>query len=207
VVGHFGVGFFGVMELPVATCGMGWPPACAPIDLGGTLPAPSIGARYWASDALGLEGGIGLHLNKTSTGGNDESGYGFALHAGVPLALAHAGNFVFEAVPQMNLGFAWGSFNPAGAPGEINVKGFLIEAGAKVGAEIHFGFIELPQLSLQGTLGLMIRHESRSATTPAVGGGPRGSADGNSTDISTGVDDAPWRIFTGALTAIYYFGV
>jgi hypothetical protein len=42
---------------------------------------------------------------------------------------------------------------------------------------------------------------------PAGGGGATNSVDASSTDISTGVDGAPWTIFTGALTAIYYFGI
>jgi hypothetical protein len=203
VVGHFGVGFFGVMELPIMGCGDGFPP-CA-LDGGANLPAPTIGARYWLSDLLGIEAGLGLHYRSTSAGA-DTSAFGLGLHGGVPLALAHSGNFVFEVVPQLNIGFATGSFDPPGMGAKTDVSGFLLELGAKVGAEIHFGFIDLPQLALQGTLGLMIRHESRSADVPAGGGGTM-SVDASATDISTGVDGAPWAIFTGALTAIYYFGV
>src|SRR4029078_2644014 len=98
------------------------------------------------------------------------------------------------------------SFERPGVAPATDVSGFLIELGAKVGAEIHFGFIDLPQLSLQGTLGLMIRHESRSADVP-MGANMTTSVDASTTDISTGVDDAPWRIFVGSLSAIYYFGV
>jgi hypothetical protein len=203
VVGHFGVGFFGVMDLPIMGCGAGLP--CTP-DGGATLPAPSIGARYWMSDLLGIEAALGMHFRDTSAG-IDTSAFGLALHGGVPLALAHTGNFVFEVVPQLNIGFTTGSFTPGGGGPSTDVSGFLIEAGAKVGAEIHFGFIGIPQLALQGTLGLMIRHESRSADLPTGAGGATTSVDASATDISTGVDGPPWAIFTGALTAIYYFGV
>jgi hypothetical protein len=203
VVGHFGIGFFGVMDLPVMGCGDG---GTCDLDGGATLPAPTIGARYWMSDLLGIEAALGLHYRSTS-GAADTSAFGLGIHGGVPLALAHTGNFVFEVVPQLNIGFATGSFDPAGAAPKTDLSGFLIEVGAKAGAEIHFGFIDLPQLALQGTLGLMIRHESRSADVPAGGGGATNSVDASSTDISTGVDDPPWAIFRGVLTAIYYFGV
>lgn len=202
VVGHFGIGFFGVNELPIMGCGDAG--MCA-LDGGATLPAPTIGARYWMSDLLGIEAALGLHYRSTS-GAADTHAFGLGIHGGVPLALAHTGNFVFEVVPQLNIGFATGSFDPNGPAAKTDLSGFLIEVGAKAGAEIHFGFIDLPQLALQGTLGLMIRHESRSADVPAGGGGTT-SVDASSTDISTGVDGPPWAIFTGALTAIYYFGV
>jgi hypothetical protein len=158
------------------------------------------------SDLLGIEAALGLHYRSTS-GAADTHAFGLGIHGGVPLALAHTGNFVFEVVPQLNIGFATGSFDPAGPAAKTDLSGFLIEVGAKAGAEIHFGFIDLPQLALQGTLGLMIRHESRSADVPAGGGGATNTVDASSTDISTGVDGPPWAIFTGALTAIYYFGV
>ena len=86
------------------------------------------------------------------------------------------------------------------------MSGFLIELGGKVGAEIHFGFIDLPQLALQGTLGLMIRHESRSADVPAGGGGTM-SVDASVTDIATVVDGAPLAHIHRRLDGDYYFGV
>lgn len=207
VVGHFGVGFFGVMDLPLMGCGGGFPP-CG-VDPGRTLAAPSIGARYWLGDMLGLEAALGLHYASTSAGNVDTSAFGLALHGGVPLALAHSGNFVFEVVPQLNLGFTTGSYSTTGMNAtNVDVSGFLVELGGKVGAEIHFGFIDLPQLSLQGTLGLMIRHESRSADIPTgAPGGATTSIDQSATDIATGVDGPPWSIFIGNLSAIYYFGV
>jgi hypothetical protein len=202
-VGHFGVGFFGVMTIPIMDCGTG--AVCMP-NTTNDLSAPTIGLRYWLNDSLGLEAAVGLRIASGSNGPIDASQFGFALHGGVPLALAHSRHFVFELVPQLNFGLASGSLEVPGAGGGTSktvMSGMLIEAGAKIGAEIHFGFIGVPQLSLQGTLGLMVRHESRKADIP-VGNGTN-TSDQSATVLATGVDGSPWDIFRSAITAIYYF--
>ncbi len=202
-VGHFGIGFFGVMSVPIMGCGMGFPPCND--DFTNSLPAPTIGLRYWLSDMLGIEGGLGLDISSGSVGAVDTSAFGLALHGGVPLALAHSGHFVFELVPMLNVGFASGSYKStvAGITASTDVSGWMLEIGGKAGAEIHFGFMGLPQLSLQGTLGLMLRHESRSAKTPV--GATSTTFDQSQTDFATGVDGSPWDIFRAAVAAIYYF--
>jgi hypothetical protein len=201
VNGTLGVGFFGVLSLPIIRCEP-VVPACTPLsDL---APAPTIGARYWLSETLGIEAALGLNITSGANGNVDNSVLGFALHGGVPLALAHSGHFVFEIVPQLNFGVASGSYDVGGAGGISNdVSGLLIEAGAKVGGEIHFGFIDIPQLSLQGTVGLMVRHESRSLET-IMGSLPTTMVEQSETRVATGVDGEPWDVFTGTITAIYY---
>jgi hypothetical protein len=196
-VGRFGIGFFGVLSVPIMGCGEA--AACVP-NGDATVPAPTIGGRWWWKEEMGIEAALGLYFASESFPAADVNQFGFALHGGLPLALVDSGHFVFELVPQLNLGFASGSHESTG-PGGVNTdtSGFLFELGARTGAEIHFGFIDIPQLSLQGTLGLMIRHESRSAETGGA------TVDTNSTSFATGVDGAPWAIFTGALTAIYYY--
>ncbi|HMI93539.1 MAG TPA: hypothetical protein VK509_19335 [Polyangiales bacterium] len=194
VVSHLGVGFFGVQTLPLPT-------NPAELDEGG-LSAPTIGVRYWMDDFLGIEAALGLNVTSQDTGPMSEfSAFGFALHGGVPLALAHSGHFVFEIVPLINFGIASGSFETTagGMTATQDISGLLLEVGARVGAEIHFGFIDLPSLSLQGTVGLSVRHENRSTTPP---GGMEASA--GSTVLATSVGDEPWDIFTGGITAIYY---
>lgn len=198
-VGHFGVGFFGVLSLPIMGCAGG--ALCTP-QTDASLPAPSIGVRYWWQDTLGLEAALGIFIADNGDPGVDRSRFGLALHAGLPFVLARSGHFSFELVPQLNVGVASGSYQSTapGAP-EFGVSGFLLELGAKVGAELHFGFIDIPQLSLQGTLGLMLRHEARSVDQSGVAG----SVDQHETSLATFVDQPPWALFTGALTAIYYY--
>jgi hypothetical protein len=194
VVSHLGIGFFGVRALPL-------PVNPANLDEG-SLSAPTIGVRYWLDDFLGIEAALGLNVTSQDTGPMAEfSAFGFALHGGVPLALAHSGHFVFEIVPMINFGIASGSFESTMGMTTTSedISGLLIELGAQAGAEIHFGFIDLPSLSLQGTVGLMVRHENRSWTPM---GGMEASA--GSTVIATTVGDEPWDIFVGSITAIYY---
>jgi hypothetical protein len=206
-VGHFGVGFFGVMTVPIMDCGMG---AMCALAANNDVAAPTIGLRYWLSDRLGIEAAVGLNVSSSSSGSIDTSRLGFALHGGVPLALAHSAHFVFELVPQLGLGVASGSYKaPGTVPGsttKTDLSGLAIEAGGKVGAEVHFGFMGLPQLSLQGTLGLMVRHDSRTAKTPIpIPGGGTSTVKQSQTVFATGVDASPWDIFRSSITAIYYF--
>jgi hypothetical protein len=194
VVSHLGVGFFGVMTLPIPTTD-------DPDD--GTLSAPTIGVRYWLDDFLGIEAALGLNITSQDLDLMTEaSAFGFALHGGVPLALAASGHFVFEIVPFLNFGIASGSVEvtpPGGMATSTDFSGLLIEVGGRVGAEIHFGFIDLPSLSLQGSVGLSVRHEGRTVTPP---GGMDASI--GSTIVSTGVQNSPWDFFTSNITAIYY---
>lgn len=204
VVERLGVGFFGVQTLPLFNPAMPADP-----DQDQNLSAPTIGARYWLSPDLGIEAALGLAIGgadfEPPAGPNvSSSSFGFALHGGVPIALAHSGHFVFEVIPVLNFGISSGSIETTMGmtTTTVDLSGLLIELGGKVGAEIHFGFIDLPDLSLQGTLGLTIRHESRSMEQPAGMG--TATTDRSSTLVSTGVDGEPWDIFTGNIAAIYY---
>lgn len=209
VVGRFGVGFFGVAALPTVLCGnaAAIDPTCA-MTTESTLSAPTIGARYWLSEGLGIEAAIGLNVSSGDNGGLSSSAFGFALHGGVPLALAHTGSFVFEVVPQLNFGITSGSFEST-MPVAVksDVSGLLFEIGAEVGAEIHFGFIGLPQLSLQGTIGLMLRNVSRTVTLPVSVNGVTTNIESEKSEltVATTVENAPWELFTQSITAIYYF--
>jgi hypothetical protein len=65
-----------------------------------------------------------------------------------------------------------------------------------VGAEIQFGFIGIPQLSLQGTVGLLFTHTETSTNVPA--------ASAHTNDLQTTVGATPWAIFANAIEATYY---
>jgi hypothetical protein len=196
VVSHLGIGFFGVQDLP-------FPDTTVTNPNTATLSAPTVGVRYWLSDMLGIEAALGLNITSEDVDATTErSGLGIALHGGVPLALASSGHFVFEIVPLLNFGFTTGSIdvtNAAGMTTTTDLSGLLLEVGARAGAEIHFGFIDIPNLALQGSIGLLVHHASRTVTPP---GGTDFSI--GSTVVSTTVGDEPWDIFTGNITAIYY---
>ena len=60
--------------------------------------------------------------------------------------------------------------------------------------------MDVPQLSLQGGVGLKVQMTSQSAE---VGGDDAGSA--SQTQIGTTLNGNPWDIFTGNIAALYYF--
>jgi hypothetical protein len=192
VVGRLAVGYLGRNGV---TVGAG---VVAPVLVQG----PVIGVRYWLSDMLGIDAGLGLGINSGSTtmGGmtNDIPGsHLFMLHGGVPLSLASAGHFSFQVVPELNLGFAGGSVDVGGVTNKVS--GFHMDIGARAGAEIHFGFINVPQLSLQGSVGLRMNIDSTSSTI--AGNETKSSNFG----LGTTVGDNPWNIFTSNVAALYYF--
>jgi hypothetical protein len=201
VVGRFGIGFFGVQSVPIMGCDTSAMLCTALAD--NSLSAPTIGIRYWLDEGLGIEAALGLNISSAEIGVLQTGAFALALHGGVPLALAHSGHFVFQVVPQINFGIASGSYEVPGTTADVS--GMLIEAGAKAGAEIHFGFIDIPQLSLQGTVGLLVRHESRSVDTTTALPPATTTAEQSETFFGTGVDGEPWDIFTGSITAVYYF--
>jgi hypothetical protein len=202
VVGHFGVGHFGVIDLPVAL-GTG-------NDNAGTLSAPTIGARYWLDERMAIEGALGLGYSSgsvtnktgnTSTETNTPSLFGMALHAGLPLVFATSKHFAFEVIPELNFGFVSGSQSLAA--GKVDLSGMLLQLGARVGAEIQFGFIDIPQLALQGTVGLHMSYQGRSASTTNNNVAVESSS--SSFNFGTTMQGEPWDIFTGNIAAIYYF--
>jgi hypothetical protein len=165
------------------------------------VPVPVIGVRYWLSDMLGIDAGVGFGVssgsNKDAMGNSADipSYHAFMLHGGVPLSLASAGHFSFQVVPELNVGLAGSSQTVAG--NDSSVSGFHFDIGAHAGAEIHFGFINVPQLSLQGSIGARMNLDSTSAD-PGDGGTSRFT-------FATTVGDNPWNIFTSNVAALYYF--
>jgi hypothetical protein len=202
VVGRLAVGYLGRNGITIGT-GAG---STLPGLTAATVNTPIVGVRYWLSDMLGIDAGVGFGLTSGSVDNGmmdvDQQGLTvFMLHGGVPLSLASARHFSFQIVPELNVGFASSSIDPdAGGPmGETSVGGFHLDVGARAGAEIHFGFIDVPQLSLQGSVGLRLDMSSSSVEV----GGVKTST--SNTSIATTVGNNPWDIFTSNVAALYYF--
>jgi hypothetical protein len=199
---HFAVGYLGISQIPIGNLAAGG------ATLGvtqGTITAPIIGGRYWLQRNLGIDAGIGIGYasssatvvaGNTTTTTNNPSQFGFALHGGVPIAFAEGHHYTFELVPEATIGFGTGSIS--GNP-SISESGFRIDVGARIGAEIHFGFIGIPELALQASVGLYVRHQSWGVS----GGG--NSASGEVTTFATSVQNDPWAIFADTVSALYYF--
>jgi hypothetical protein len=193
VVGHFGIGYMGRRSIVIDADAAG---ALATVD------APVIGVRYWLNPLLGVDAGLGMLLSSGSTTtGNvstDLQGYTvFILHGGVPLALAGSRHFSFQVVPELNLGFSSSKRGGAGGP---DLSGFHLDLGARAGTEIQFGFIGIPELSLQAGVGLALAYDHVKISPPMGAATTVGR-----TELGTSVGDNPWNIFTGNIAALYYF--
>ncbi len=209
-IGHFAVGYFGISQIPIAT------PTANGGGLGatqGNVTAPIIGARYWFQRNLGIDAGIGFGYTtgsttivqgNTTTSVDAPSMLGFALHGGVPIAFAEGHHYTFELVPEATLGFASGTIkgtplgNGTTSP-DTSLSGLRLDVGARVGAEIHFGFIGVPELALEASVGLYIRHTSYKASQD------NNSASGSNTSFATSVGSDPWALFVNNISALYYF--
>lgn len=193
VVGSFGIGWFGISNVPIA----------ATNGDRDAIAAPAVGVRYWLNDMVGIDGGIGFATSssKAKVGGtnNDElSRTAFLLHAGVPLALATGRHYIFEVVPEIN--FATASGNTGDAT-DTDISGLRFEVGARAGTEIQFGFIGIPELALEASVGLFLRSDSYKASPP------NGADDIKRSDflISTSNINNPWDFFRSNVAARYYF--
>jgi hypothetical protein len=199
VVGHVGLTYFGVTDLPIASA------------LGGgsaTIAAPVIGGRYWLNRDLGLDIGLGLGFaggsSTVSTGGMSTSvsrpgENGFALHGGVPLVFSEGKHYTFEVIPELTFGYASSSIKGMGMNPDTSLSGILFLAGARLGSEIHFGFMGIPELSLQATIGLFFENQTVNASQG------NNSSSTTSNQFATTVQGAPWAIFSNTIAAVYYF--
>lgn len=197
-VGHFALGYLGFTTIPLDGVPAG-------------VSAPVVGVRYWLNEKIGLDLGAGLGLTggstETTTGNTttttDKAGvFGLALHGGVPIALAHQKHYKFLVIPELNVAFAHSSEAVPNA-NDISHNGFHLDVGARAGAEIHFGFIGIPQLALQATIGAFLRtdHTSRSQDVP---NGTNKASD-STTSLGTSVQSDPWALFVNNISALYYF--
>lgn len=206
-IGHFAVGYFGVSQLPIAA---GAPAAGGAGVAQANVNAPVVGVRYWLTRMIGIDGGIGLGLTSGSienvAGGttvttDKPSAFGMVLHGGVPLAFAHGKHYTFLAVPEFNIGFTSGTIKGTGnpAPADQDLSGFRFDLGGRVGAEIHFGFIGIPELSLEGSIGLAFHRQAYKWKQD------NNSASNGTTTFGTSVQSDPWALFVNNISAFYYF--
>lgn len=198
VVGHMGIAYMGAQSVPLAGAAAG-------------LTAPVVGVRYWQNEKMGFDLGLGLSMSggssSTEAGGTvtttDQPGaYAVLLHAGVPFVLSAKKHYSFQVIPELNFGYAHQTIAaPAGQSSDNDVSnmGMRLDIGARAGAEIQFGFIGMPQLALQGSVGAFLSHNRVGSSTNNA------AQNSSSTTFSTSVQNKPWDIFLGNVSAIYYF--
>jgi hypothetical protein len=131
----------------------------------------------------------------------------FVIHGGVPLALASAKHFTFEVIPEVNFGYGQQTQDATAAnAGLTKQNGTHLDLGARAGAEIHFGFMGIPQLSLMGTVGLLFDYDKLGQdVTPVAAGSATTHTSVSQWNLRTTVNDSPWNIFISNVSAFYYF--
>lgn len=204
VVGRYGIGLLGVTTVN----------SLLPDGSTQLVNVPILGVRHWVSRSWGLQAGFGLAhhsgtARNTIAGPNDlddPTTWAFTLEAGVPLAFYHDKHYTFLFLPATGFGFAsWrltDDANTLGDQGAIG-KAWLLNIGARLGAEIQFGFIDLPMLSLQASVGARLIY--RKARVSNVVDGIDESRRHWTLDLETANYNDPWDIFVSSITALYYF--
>lgn len=197
-VGKIGVGFVGARDLAVG-------------DLQTTIAAPTIAGRTWLSERWGVELGLGLGHSSgsvsvqqpgaTTTTRDSATRWGLALQVGVPIALGWGAHYAFVVTPEARMGVTW--IDPGGDPdraeSEDGADGATFEVGARGGAEIHFGFLGVPELALEASVGLFMRYVSVSQTAGANG------SEARDLTVGTIAYNDPWDFFRTSIAARYYF--
>jgi hypothetical protein len=207
VIRGIGVGVVGTVDTATLS-----PTASSKTDI---ATAPVIGLRYWMSNSMGLEFGVGVaHHSGTSSNDipnksnvEDPTYWGFLGHAAVPLALFNDKHYTFLLLPEANFGFAtWRQEDDKNKFGDQGVDGhdWLLQAGIRAGAEVHFGFIGVPMLSLTAAVGAHVTYQdSRYSYVDTAGREVHSGHYGF--DVTTGKYNDPWNIFTSSISALYYF--
>lgn len=218
VLGRFGISWLGISEIPIANArptGTANQPGLTPndhVDLG-RVSAPALGVRYWINNRIGVEPGIGFYysggsttseLGSTTTQLDKQTVMAMLFHVGVPISIASAKHITLVVIPETNLGFARSDVKPVqqdNAPPDAVLSGLRFDIGARAGGEVHFGFMGIPELSLEASVGLLFSHQRASAS----------AGNQSVTDVSNLVTTTsfanPWDIFrsVGTVAARYYF--
>ncbi|MEM1417579.1 MAG: hypothetical protein AAGH15_21965 [Myxococcota bacterium] len=221
-VGKIGLSFFGVDEVRLSPN----PPPDAE-GPGGFLfnlseplvvRAPVVGIRYWLSESIGIDAGIGIGVRSREDvnnlafldGGRGAAQFDgldgvFALRvqAGVPISLKTYPHFNFLFIPEVGFSFGQATAIDADNPAQdIDFQNIGFDFNARVGGEIQFGFWGLPNLSLQATIGLGFAYQQLSATDSQA-------ADSR---LAVDVETTEWSlqtiandIFNGTIRVLYYF--
>jgi len=185
------IGYSGLSQVPIGLT-----------TTGTDMTIPAIGLRYWTSPTVGIDLALGFGWtdgsSKISGSNVDKSAlYGFLLQGGVPLALSRRRHLSFQVVPYAAI--AHGGTSSGTGPGKVDFSGTRFDLGARAGFELFFGFIGMPELALNATVGVQFELRQYSADN-----GSTTSSD-TTYGISTTVQNNPWDIFAGNVAARYYF--
>jgi hypothetical protein len=171
----------------------------------GSLTVPAVGLRYWLSPSTGVDVALGISWagGSTDTAGmstDKNAVFGILVQGGVPFVLASHRHVNFELIPYLTVGYGRTSMGMNyGYMAETDYNGLRLDVGARVGFEVFFGFIGIPELALSATIGGQFEYLRNAQSTGGV------DASDTTLSISTTVQNNPWDIFTGNVSARYYF--
>ena len=187
-------------------------------NTGGAAPIPltvyTVGLRRWTTEPLGpfrnwgYDLGIGLNYTRssitqpqtgtlTTTDGPSTSGFG--LHAGLPLAITLHQHAVFELVPEADVIWAKETIPALTSATTTRYSGWSARVGARAGFELFFGFVGIPQLAIEASLGASLNYDS---VTSSIGPIERST---RTWGVRTLRGNEPWSIFSGSVAAMYHF--
>jgi hypothetical protein len=218
VVGAIGIGYIGSYRVPLPLAvpvGRGDQAGMSPNDSMNIrqLLVPTLGVRKWFSKRRGFEAGLGLSLSAGGTSAelgaatatvDKESIFAISAHVGVPIMILDTRHMAFLLVPEATLSLASSNISAEfkeNAPPDAKMRGGALDAGLRAGAEVHFGFMGLPRLTLQAGVGIYLTAQWASATVSNQ------SLTDRSVSVGFGSAGNPWDVFSGVanLSARYYF--
>ena len=221
-IGRFLLAFHGTRVIPaVATGG-------SSVSIDGTGSAtltiapdeaivPLFGIRYWATNTVGLDIGVGAGfetgsftrmipnpdpaLDRTSEGASARR-TNIAGRLAAPISVRSGKHYNLMFIPEFSFGYSR-TLLPAfhesttGQALDLRVSGFVLSAGAQLGHELSFGFLGAPQVSLQTAWGLRVESRKRS--------GKIGDAEATLSDLGIGTSfhGEPWQWLTGSISLFY----
>jgi hypothetical protein len=97
---------------------------------------------------------------------------------------------------------------------DVSLNAFRLGVGANATAEVQFGFLGIPQLGLQASIGFNLNFQTSSQntvrTTTRAGEQPRTETTTSNNAFNFGTTVGPSYsladIITGSISAVYYFG-
>jgi hypothetical protein len=141
--------------------------------MGATPTVHNVGVRYWLSRAIGVEAGVGLAFSLRSTMNASNTA----------INLAATQHLAIHVIPNVTFGMP-----------TVDPLLTVLSLGADAAAELHFGFINVPQMSLQARFGLNVNL--------LAGGGVTQFGFGTTAGQGSNV----WDVIAASIAATYYFG-
>jgi hypothetical protein len=155
VVGHLGIEArqIAASPYPLALHPNVCPAVAAPPATMCTVAMGAVGVRYWKTRNFGWNAALALAAGSGRQGTQELDTYlGVGPIVGITLLLGNWRHLAIGASPEASLIY----FRPGG--GGPNTK--LVGLRAQLEGELHFGFVDVPALSVGVTTGLLFQYES-----------------------------------------------